>query len=181
VLSNAFTVSADGQTSAGISGMLPPSDAGASYSYRPVVWREGTEVARLPELPDMSDLRPEDMNADGKVIVGSGTLQEPASSDNMQAALRWSESGVERLPGLPSAALGVSADGAVIVGNRGEEATVWTSDLEPHSPAQLLTAAGVDLTGWSLTTACAVSADGKVVIGSANHDFRTFGFIAWLP
>lgn len=71
--------------------------------------------------------------------------------------------------------------GAMAGGMRADEATVWTSDLEPHSLAELLTAAGVDLTGWYLMTASSISADGKVVIGSGMHGFRALGFIAWLP
>jgi uncharacterized membrane protein len=181
-ISDAFALSADGEVAAGTSAKRDSMDAGSSnYDHRPVVWREGSSVARLPELPNMTDMMPDDINADGTVIVGSGTLVKPAAQDNIRVALRWSKSGVERLSDMPATAVGVSADGSVIVGFQGDEATLWTADLEAHSLARLLAEAGVELSGWTLTTARSVSADGKVIIGSGLHDSRTLDYIAWLP
>ena len=71
------------------------------------------------------------------------------------------------LPGrsFNSLAYGVSADGSLIVGfgtsALGREAFLWTSDAGMQTLRELLIAGGATgLTGWRLTQASAMSADG---------------------
>src|SRR3989304_2264375 len=106
---------------------------------------------------------------DGNVIVGSGGGQ-----DGMEA-FRWTaEDGVVGLGILPqlephltpySIAYGVSADGSVIVGDSIQQAFVWDERHGLRSIESILTAAGVDLTGWRLLRAMNASADGRTIVG----------------
>lgn len=107
-----------------------------------------------------------DVSGDGAVIVGKQLLGNQA--------FRWtSEGGIVPLGDLEggdfeSAAEAVSADGAVVVGwgvsERGNEAFRWTSETGMVGLDQLAEA--------SYSAAYGVSADGRVVVGSANGAFR---------
>jgi probable HAF family extracellular repeat protein len=77
-----------------------------------------------------------------------------------------------------SIASGVSGDGSVVVGysqthnNDGqeEEAFIWSSTQGMRSLQQVLTNDyGLDLTGWFLNEANAISADGLTVVGSGTN------------
>src|SRR5207247_1260373 len=84
-------------------------------------------------------------------------------------------------------ASGVSADGAVVVGeiNYGTphpEAAIWTESQGVQSIHALLTNAGIDLAGWTLQSANGISADGTVVVGAGvDPDGHTRAWIAKLP
>jgi len=68
-----------------------------------------------------------------------------------------------------SRADGVSADGSTIVGQgyntTNSDAFVWDGQNGIRSLRDVLTAQGDDLTGWTLTSAQAVSADGRTIVG----------------
>jgi probable HAF family extracellular repeat protein len=71
-------------------------------------------------------------------------------------------------------ALGVSANGQVIVGRSWSgavgfsgQAFMWTSELGTVDLRSWLISRGVNLTGWSLISANAVSADGVTIVGQA--------------
>ncbi len=112
----------------------------------------------------------EDISANGKVIVGM------SEGSNGYQAIRWSqEMGTQGLNSLPgwseSHARGISANEKIIVGNAynaltGSQAFIYTDnfgmkDLQLELQIQL----NVDLTGWKLTKATAISANGMVVVG----------------
>lgn len=123
------------------------------------------------------------VSGDGSVVVGY------SKSDSGWEAFRWtSEDGMVGLGDLAggefySIAHDVSADGSVVVG-MGEssswgEAFRWTSSGGMKSVASILTAAGVDLTSWRLTSATGVSADGYTIVGYGNNpDGNTEAWIA---
>ena len=77
------------------------------------------------------------------------------------------------LPGgsFSSEARAVSADGTVVVGRgataSGNRAFVWDAANGMRSLQTVLADAGVDLTGWQLIDATAISADGTTVVGTA--------------
>lgn len=125
------------------------------------------------------------ISANGEVVVGY------SSSTNGNEPFRWTSSGgmvgLGDLPGggFGGAAQAVSADGSVIVGqgmaDGGNRAFAWDATHGMQSLTDLLLAAGVNLTGWTLTAATGVSADGTVIVGDGTHNGNMEGWIATLP
>ncbi|MFN0137682.1 MAG: PEP-CTERM sorting domain-containing protein [Phycisphaerae bacterium] len=114
---------------------------------------------------------------DGSTVVG-----EAYDSANRQIAFRWSLGlGMQSL-GLPtgttsSIANDVSADGNVIAGrlvsSGTQHAFVWDGANGYRRVRDVLTGMGVDMTGWRLSEARGVSADGSVIVGwgiNPNND-----------
>ena len=118
------------------------------------------------------------VSADGSVVVGAN------SGSTGGSAFRWTQSGgVKLLDTNPpstfqfSQAMGVSGDGSIIVGQRdygvgvwpdgsSREAFIWTSTGGMRSLYDVLVNDyGLDLTGWTLDNALAVSADGNAIVG----------------
>ena len=91
--------------------------------------------------------------------------------------------------GPVSAARAVSANGAVIVGaiNDNSNPTTarafrWTQADGVQSISSLLQASGVDLTGWQLTEAMGVSADGSIIVGNGiNPSGNPEAWRAFIP
>jgi len=85
-----------------------------------------------------------------------------------------------------SFASGVSADGSVVVGygasSSGIEAFVWDETNGMRALIQILADQGIDMTGWNLFSATAISADGLTIVGyGANPSGNTEAFIASIP
>lgn len=113
------------------------------------------------------------ISANGNVIVGL------SAATGGVFAFRWSDpaaggAGMQSIGDIPggsafSRANGISADGKVIVGQSigpsGMEAFVWTAATGCVSLKGLLTSLGLDLTGWTLEVATAISADGRTIVG----------------
>ncbi|MFM6406406.1 MAG: hypothetical protein ACKPGT_17775, partial [Microcystis sp.] len=112
---------------------------------------------------------------------------------NLIEAFRWTQAGGMvglgvLSGGIASYANGVSADGSVVVGYSatdpftGAEAFIWNSTQGMRSLQQVLTNDyGLDLTGWSLNRANAISADGLTVVGfGTNPNGLTEAWIARL-
>ena len=109
------------------------------------------------------------VSTDGSVIVGWGT------SGSGTEAFRWTDAsgwvGLGDLPGgtFYSIAWAVSADGSVVVGSSrtdlGDEAFVWDVEHGMRNLKSVLVAGGLDLTGWTLSQATGVSADGLTIVG----------------
>ncbi len=126
------------------------------------------------------------ISADGSVVVGQGT------SGSGLEAFRWTEAtgmvGLGDLDGgvFTSTALGVSADGAIVVGQSnsalGNEAMMWTEAtgmlrMRDQIPASV----GAALNGWTLTSATAVSRDGRTIVGQGtNPSGQTEAWLAYL-
>jgi probable HAF family extracellular repeat protein len=126
------------------------------------------------------------VSADGSVIVGSSTR-----------AFRWTaESGMVSLGDLPggresSVAHDVSADGSIVVG-QGEtafdgsrsttEAFIWSAQGGMVNLRSFLVSQGLDLAGWTLTSAEGVSADGRTIVGTGvNPAGNPEGWVATIP
>jgi uncharacterized membrane protein len=135
-------------------------------------------------------------SADGAVVVGTSQ-----SADFTPSPVRWTaQAGLSALPLLAGAgsgeALRVDASGARIFGDVNTssdpnqsiylayEPVIW-DDSGVHDLRAMLVAAGVaqgDLTGWTLGTAVAISADGKTFIGAGtNPGGEEQGWVAHLP
>ena len=121
-------------------------------------------------LPDYENISALSISADGRVSVGTSTDQEGALP---QRAVRSTDGGLAvsigaLSPADGSTALDVSADGSVIVGRSGSTAFVWTAADGMRSVQSVLTANGVDLGGFTLTSAKAVSDNGQIVVGTGT-------------
>ena len=113
-------------------------------------------------------------SADGSVVVGE------SESDSGVEAFHWTtDNGMVGLGDLAggsyfSAANAVSGDGSVVVGRgstaSGDEAFIWdaTNGLR-NLRDELAATLGAALTGWTLTSAEAISADGRTVVGFGTN------------
>jgi probable HAF family extracellular repeat protein len=126
---------------------------------------------------------------DGIVVVGT------SDSANGIEAFRWTLTnpptgggtmvGLGDLPGgaFASEALAVSAGGPIVVGTArtaaGDQAFIWDEVNGMRSLAIILVSEfGLDLTGWNLERATAISADGRTIVG---HGTNPSGFDeAWI-
>lgn len=162
--SSATDVSADGSVVVG-------SGTSSSTGTEAFRWTQAGGMVGLGDLPggDFASVAV-DVSADGSVVVGHGTSQFG------REAVRWTANdGMVGLGDLPGGAFhshgaGVSADGSIVVGlgttANGEEAMIWTQTHGMQRVLDVLVAQGVTgLTGWTLTAANSVSADGRIVVG----------------
>ena len=133
----------------------------------------------------MSDLVGDDfrsgatgVSANGSVVVGYRDLVVGFIHVYGTEAFRWTAlSGMVGLGHfndqtnyfLNSTAHDVSADGYRIVGESDGRAFLWTQETGMVSLKETLIGKGLDLSGWSLTSATAISADGFTIVGSGTH------------
>jgi probable HAF family extracellular repeat protein len=125
------------------------------------------------------------VSTNGSVIVGRSNIASGVE------AFRWEDGtmiGLGDFAGgaICSEAYDVSADGSVIVGYSygaaGQEAFIWDELNGMRSIAQVLTDAGLDLTGWTLKEARGISANGLVITGyGINPNGREEAWIATIP
>jgi len=182
----ATAVSADGMRIAGYG----DSTAAGPSSSEATRWSWPSAPQALGDLPGGGfGGNAFGISADGTVIVGLS-----AASGGV-FAFRWSDpaaggSGMQSIGDIPggsaySRANGISADGNVIVGQSlgpsGMEAFVWTAATGCVSLKGLLTSLGLDLTGWTLEVAQAVSADGRTIVGYGPNPSGNYeGWVAHL-
>jgi len=162
-------VSADGLTVVGGS----CSDTGPTFVCQPFKWttsainnQQGT-MNGLGSLSGYFVTEASDVSADGSVIVGSA-----CNATNVQGCqpFRWTAAtGLVGL-GFNGEGFAVNAAGNIAVGaimdSSGDEtdAYLWTGGAA-QSLTTRLTAHGIDLSGWVLTAATGISADGHMVVG----------------
>jgi probable HAF family extracellular repeat protein len=115
------------------------------------------------------------VSADGSVVVGWNGSQ----------GFRWKSAEGTHLLGPASDysyATGVSGDGSIIVGFLYADPFLWDATRGRRSLQQVLVGDyGLDLTGWTLQSAYAISADGRTIVGSGTHLGRTEAWIATIP
>jgi probable HAF family extracellular repeat protein len=175
--SSALDVSADGSAIVGqVTSFFPDEQSVA------VVWRPAGLgfLGWLPGAPFLQSAA-RAVDADGSVIVGD------SAAPGGYEAFRWTPRQGMMSLGEPSEAWDLSADGAVVVGRTrsfvAAEAFVWDPLHGLRSLRDVLVNDyGVDLTGWSLHHAPAISADGQTIVGSGtNPSGQLEGWIAHLP
>jgi probable HAF family extracellular repeat protein len=177
--SDALSVSTDGSVIVGV------GDSSSSIDGEAFRWIPATGMVGLGFLPGGSQSFANSVSADGSVVVGE---------DHGQAieAFRWTPSGgmvgLGFLPAAPeSRALSVSADGSIVVGEAGDQlfengvAFIWDGRNGMRPLQDVLMSQGVDLTGWVLRRASAISADGNTIVGDGlDPAGRTEAWIAHL-
>jgi probable HAF family extracellular repeat protein len=181
--SSANAVSADGSVVVGRGVSVSGDEA-----FR---WTQTTGIVGLGDLPGgIFNSSATAVSANGSIVVGRGGV----ISVNNSEAFRWTQAtgmvGLGDLPGgsFNSIAWGVSADGSVVVGTGSTanginaEAFIWDSANGMRSIQQILTNDfGLDLTGWRLSSANDISADGLTIVGSGiNPNGQSEAWIAKL-
>jgi probable HAF family extracellular repeat protein len=177
--SAALGVSADGSVVVGY--------GTTAAGYQAFRWTASTGMIGLGNLPGGNyDSYANAVSADGSVVVG-GALTGDGE------AFRWSAAtgmvALGDLPGGPDigTAWGVSGDGSIIVGDSytavGRQAFVWTAAHGMQNLREILVQSfGLDLTGWYLGGAYAISADGRTIVGwGTNPSGFDEGWRARLP
>jgi len=119
------------------------------------------------------------MTANGRVIVGQASLS-PRS-----LAFRWDNGVGATLGDLggDSMARALSSDGEIVVGfavdgGNVRHAVRWGATGAVSKVADLLTAGGVDISGWQLQDATGISEDGNTIVGTGIDSSNALG--AWL-
>ena len=182
-ISQAVAVSGNGQVIVGNSN----NGSGVSLAVRSTP--QG--LVSLGDLPGgIEDGIAHNVTFDGSTIVGR------SNSANGYEGFRWTEAGgMEPLGDLPggmfvSTPLDVTDDGSTIIGyshtgisvSGGEEAFIWDTIHGMRNLKQVLQADyGLDLAGWTLTRANAMSADGTVIVGDGIIGDARRGWVAVIP
>jgi probable HAF family extracellular repeat protein len=180
--SSALNVSADGSFVVGHS----TAKADKLEAFR---WTSNAGMVGLGHLPGKELVSEATaISADGSVVVGWSSDSYLGPGALTREAFRWtSDEGMVGLGDLPggvfqSWAADVSPDGSVVVGSgsfvQGQEAVVWDRQHGMRSIKSLLTDQGIDLTGWRLTEATAIAADGFTVVGNGRNPAG--GTEAWI-
>jgi uncharacterized membrane protein len=124
-------------------------------------------------LPNAFNDVPQALSADGSVVVGFSEFRVGLSGFRNEA-FRWTEAeGTVSLlgPNSNSVAYDVSADGTAIVGANGNGPFYWTAESGALNLRELLVSLGTaNLDGWELGAAFGISADGRTVVGSGQHN-----------
>ncbi len=198
--SRAYGVSGDGNTIVGISSEFAFVYSGGSMSAIPNPWdpepedgangvsSDGTHIVGYADNTDNQSEAFLYTSAGG--MIGLGMPRGEAFSitpDNkivvgrtMNQGFRWtSTDGMTLIGG--SAAQDISADGKRIVGY-GSEAILWEDSTMHVLKTLLEDTHGLDLTGWTLSRANAISDDGRVIAGyGTNPDGNLEAWRAVLP
>lgn len=184
--SEARAVSGGGTVVAGFSSSTS-SGVNNTEAFR---WTEDTGMVGLGYLPGGGTSRANGISENGLVIVGGSSSS--ASGTSALEAFRWTmDDGLESLGDLPGGlfrgeALAASAIGDVIVGvsssSVGEEAFIWDEDNQIRDLLGVVEDGGIDLSGWRLTSATGVSADGLVISGNGiNPSGLVEAWVVGLP
>jgi probable HAF family extracellular repeat protein len=148
-------------------------------------WTAAGGLEDLGTMPGGTTSQGMSVSADGATVVGFGGTSGFAQI----RAFRWTAaSGMVSLGTLgtmASRAYGVSGDGQVVVGvlmpiSAPNRAMLWTSSLGMVDLNTYFPSLGINLTGWTLTTANGVSGDGRTLVGTGTHNGLTEAWVAHL-
>jgi uncharacterized membrane protein len=169
-VSIATGVSGNGSEIVGISG-------GSGTARRAFQW-SSAGMSELSLLPNAYDSDANAISSDGTTIVG--TIRFAPSSNSV--AVRWTRSGiVEQLGTLDAGARATNANGTLVVGDSSSGPFLWSNVLGMANLNTYLPSLGVNLTGWMLTNATGISADGSTIIGLGSHNGAPEAWVATIP
>lgn len=162
----AVGVSADGSVVAGDSQLASTGEFHAFRWSGGVMTDLGTFSGRADQYSNALAI-----SADGTAVIGTSQTVDGSTYH----AFQWSGGVMTDLGSLAGAAgnsrpTATSSDGSVVVGasensSGGQSAFRWDQQTGMRSMTDLLTASGVDMTGWSLYSADSISANGRVIAG----------------
>lgn len=178
--SQAFGVSPDGSVIVGYATDNTSIVFPTSVAFR---WTEATGMVSIGRLPGGIGATGRAVSADNSTIVGDSWI-----NSFTWHAMRWTQAGGMVDLGVlaghsESEAHAVSADGGVIVGysssgfTTSKRAFIWDAAHGMRDLKSVLTATNPYLTGWTLRSANAISADGKTISGDGvnpNGDSEAF-------
>ncbi len=174
---SAFACSADGSVIVGRS----MNTSGNQEAFR---WTEETGPVGLGDLAggDCASSA-EAVSADGSVVVGQSNVGHDELGRLLREVFRWTEeTGMVGLGFYGGLVYDCSADASVIVSDLFNVPWVYDPVHGVRDLADVLTAGGVDLTGWTLWRASGVSADGNTIVGCAyNPDGYLEAYVAHIP
>lgn len=143
-----------------------------SGGYLPAIW-ENSSVSNLTLQGSLVRGIALDVTPDGKTVVGM--CRDSIGGTRPDVAVRWtSRSTPGDLGSLDpvfsdSWAWAVSADGEIVVGESFGRAFIWTEKTGMRDLRQVLIGMGLDLTGWTLSSAQDISDDGTTVVGKGSN------------
>jgi len=176
-LGGGYSIARDGNSDGTV--LVGESTAGlGDHAFR---WTLQDGLQDLGTMPGGTISHAAGVSADGSTVVGYGN----SGLAGIRAFLWTAASGMVNLgtlPGLASRAYGVSGDGSVVVGvlTSPDHAMMWTPSLGMVDLNTYLPSLHVDLTGWTLTAANGVSADGRTIVGTGTHNGQTEAWVAQL-
>ncbi|MEZ4331100.1 MAG: PEP-CTERM sorting domain-containing protein [Myxococcota bacterium] len=179
-LSEPYAISTDGSTVVGYG----YSDLGPEA----FVWNEAGGLLGLGDLEggEFASIATA-VSADGSIVVGfsaTGFGSEPFIWDPVRGMQRLGERPGRLTSRRPTA---ISDDGSIVVGvdytaRTGDQAVIWDATGQMQSLDILLRSLGVDMTGWKLSQAVDVSADGRTIVGyGINPSGAQEAWIAIIP
>ena len=146
------------------------NSAGSSQAFR---WTQASGMTNLGTLGGGSYSTAYAVSLDGRVVIGVSAKNE---GNFAEEAFRWEDGVMVGLGNLggESFTRAMNADGSVIVGTSAvtlggtRKAFIWKNDTGMLDLSDVLADLGVDLSGWDLTNATAITPDGKIVGGEAQ-------------
>jgi len=168
-------VSADGSVVVGYNGI------GNTTWVEAFRWSAETGIRAIGGGPFGSRRWATGVSVDGSVVVGYGDSAAGVT------VFRWTpEAGMVDLG--RGWGLAVSGNGNIIVGRRTppgaarDEAIIWTPSAGITPLGGFLTSHyGLDLSGWYLESATAVSADGRTIVGIGSFNGQPTGWLVRWP
>ena len=170
--SDASGVSADGNVVAGSSNTTTGDHA--------FVWTSGTGMVDLGVAGGGSWSYANGISRDGSTVIGSA-----GDAANMPFAFRWTQgTGMVTLGSLAggaySYAQGVDHTGTIVVGSSDSSAGTrpyfWTASKGMVELNSYLAGRGVNMTGWDLVNAWAISGDGTSIVGEGWYNGNVTAF-----
>ena len=123
--------------------------------------------------------------------TSDGSMLSGTAINNASWPAYWTrEEGLTFLPLLEAndiggSMLGMSDDGAVMVGVSMSTPVVWLNQGAPVTVADYAESFGLDMTGWIILNMGQVSADGSTIVGTARHESwasgHVEGFVLTIP
>jgi probable HAF family extracellular repeat protein len=169
--STAYAVSGDGSVIVGYS-RSSNATSGGSEAFR---WTATNGMVGLGDLAGgITNGVAYGVSYDGRTVVGRGISNTDTHGSSIEQACAWMPDGTLLALGfLPcdtwSTAKAASADGSVIVGDpyqgSGDCAFIWDAQNGIRSLHTVLANLGLNLTGWQLSEARSISADGQTIVG----------------